>query len=223
MVATTLQNLGTGLDEPTLILNKGWQPIDACTAREALTDVVAEKARILCPDSYNLFSIEEWMEYPIPEDAHVIRTVRSQIRVPEIVVNEYNFLPQKKVVFSRRNLWRRDCYRCQYCGKRPASDEITVDHVLPRSQGGLTTFENTVLACVSCNKKKDNRTPEQAGMPLFRYVKKGEIWEKQFYRRPKTPRWNPAFAVRRQKLPKSWNKFLQFMIDELYWNTELEP
>lgn len=218
----------SGLDEPTLVLNKGWQAIDAITARQAISDTVAEKARIICPKSFMLYSIEDWMDLPVAPGDLSIQTVHKHIRVPEVVVfNEYDRIPKRSVVFSRRNLWRRDGWRCQYCGKKPAPDEITVDHVVPRAQGGLTTFENTVLACLKCNKHKDNRTPEQAGMKLRKMVRAADgSVQIVFYSRPKAPRWSPIFAVRRQKVPESWSKFLpdrDALIHDLYWDSELEP
>lgn len=215
--------LSSGLDHPTLVLNRNWQPIDAVTAREALVHAVADKAKIICPDTYMLFDMEEWMEMDVPEGSLGIQTVRQPIRIPEVIVNEYAQVPKRVVVFSRRNLWRRDGWRCQYCGIRPAPDEITVDHILPRSRGGLTSFENCVLACVSCNKRKDDRLPEEAGMSLRKtmFAKDGTL-KTVPYHRPKRPGWSPIFAVRRQKLPESWGKFVQHMIDDLYWNRELE-
>lgn len=224
-MTTVAQQFGSGLDHPTLVLNKGWQPIDAITARQAISDTVAEKARIICPESYMLYGFEEWMDLPVLPGTMSIQTVHKQIRVPEVIVfTDYQHIPKRSVVFSRRNLWRRDGWRCQYCGIKPAPDEITVDHVVPRSQGGLTTFDNTVLACLQCNKHKDNRTPEQAGMKLRKKVRASDgTVQTVFYNRPKAPRWSPVFAVRRQILPESWSKFLQNKLDELYWDSELEP
>lgn len=214
----------SGLDHPTLVLNRGWLPIDAVTAREALIHTIGEKAQIICPDTWNLYGIEDWMELDVPEGELGIQTVRSKIRIPEVIINDYDRIPKRVVVFSRRNLWRRDGWCCQYCGKRPKADEITVDHVVPKSRGGITSFENCVLACIDCNKMKDDRTPEEAGMTLrkARQQRDGSVRTVQ-YRRPKRPVWSPIFAVRRQRLPTSWGKFIKNMIDDLYWNTELEP
>ena len=90
--------------------------------------------------------------------------MRLRLRVPEVIVlAEYDRLPTAAVTFSRRNIFKRDHWTCQYCGAQPGSEELTIDHVLPRSQGGISTWENCVLACVACNKRKADRTPEQAG------------------------------------------------------------
>lgn len=216
--------MSSNLSHPTLILNKNWHPIDACTAKEALVDVFADKAQILCPETYQLFNIEEWIKSPVTPSSMTIQSVNCEIKVPKFIVNRYNKIPKKTVIFSRSNLWRRDNYTCQYCGVRPPPDEITVDHVNPRSKGGITSFENCVLACISCNKSKNNRTPEEANMPLRRKrkLKNGNVII-EMYNRPQKPKWDPRYAVYAREIPVSWSKFIQHMVDELYWNSELEP
>lgn len=212
------------LELPTLILNKSWQAVNASTVRDALGNVFSDRARILHPVEYTQHDFDSWMQLPVDEDEPFIRTVSGKIKVPEIIVlRKYNKIRNQPVIFSRRNLWKRDRFMCQYCGGKPASDDITIDHVLPKSRGGTSCFSNCVLACVECNKRKDNHTPEEAGMKLFRLVKdkEGKL-VKQYYKVPKTPRWSPMFAVRRQHIPASWNNFVSQTIDDLYWDTELE-
>jgi len=221
-MGSTLQ--GSGLDRSVLVLNKNWQPIDAHCMQKALKGLVAGKTRIVCPKTYALYDLNSWMNRGVLHGELGIKTIGESICTPEVIVNKYNRIPKRIVVFSRRNLWRRDAWYCQFCGCRPSNDEITIDHVVPRSQGGTTIFENTVLACIKCNKKKDNRTPEQAGMPLVSWKKQSDgTMQLVSYRRPKTPQWSPIFATRRRKLPTSWSKFLHNMVNDLYWNTELDP
>jgi 5-methylcytosine-specific restriction endonuclease McrA len=107
------------------------------------------------------------------------------------------------VAFSRRNVFKRDHYTCQYCNVQPGTEELSIDHVIPRSHGGTSTWENCVLACVACNKRKADRTPQQAGMKLRRP--------------PVHPTWKPLYAAHRVRIA-SWAKF----ISEAYWNVELE-
>jgi 5-methylcytosine-specific restriction endonuclease McrA len=107
------------------------------------------------------------------------------------------------VTFSRRNLFKRDRFTCQYCGEQPGTEELTIDHVLPRSRGGVSTWENCVLACIECNHRKANMTPAEAGMPL----KKD----------PARPNWRPLYA-REDVMIGSWSKFLS----EAYWTVELK-
>ena len=96
-------------------------------------------------------------------------------------------------------MFKRDHYTCQYCGVQPGTEELSIDHVVPRSQGGMSSWENCVLACVACNKRKADRTPEQAGMRLRK--------------RPVRPTWKPLYADHRARIA-SWAKF----ISEAYWN-----
>jgi 5-methylcytosine-specific restriction endonuclease McrA len=109
------------------------------------------------------------------------------------------------VKFNRRNIFARDSNRCQYCGKRSGTSELSLDHVLPRSQGGPTTWENIVTCCIACNVKKGGRTPDQAHMPL--------------QRKPVKPRRSPAVNLRLgDKRYASWKQFL----NEAYWTVELK-
>jgi 5-methylcytosine-specific restriction endonuclease McrA len=123
--------------------------------------------------------------------------------VPEVItLTEYDRLPAALVTFSRRNIFKRDHYTCQYCGKQPGAEELTVDHVIPRARGGQSRWDNCVLACVECNKRKADRTPEQAKMRLKR--------------EPVQPIWNPLYAAHDLRIA-SWSKF----VSEAYWNVEL--
>ena len=114
-------------------------------------------------------------------------------------------------------------HNCQYCGKQPASDDITLDHIHPQSKGGLSTFENCVLCCTACNLKKGNRSLGQAGMQLQKRKRhsSGE-WSTICYDRPKRPMWNPLYTLRRRTYPKSWAAFLKNFDESLYWEVELE-
>ena len=96
-----------------------------------------------------------------------------------LALARYDRLPTQAVAFSRRNIFKRDRFTCQFCGRQPGSEELTIDHVVPRSRGGTSTWENCVLACVPCNARKANRTPEQAGMKLRRA--------------PVRPAWKPLY------------------------------
>jgi 5-methylcytosine-specific restriction endonuclease McrA len=112
----------------------------------------------------------------VPDDLDgepFIRAVRQHFRVPEVVtLTHYDKLPVTHVAFSRRNLFKRDGYKCQYCGAHPRPDELTIDHIVPRSRGGESTWENCVLACIECNKRRPT-TPrstsasQQAGRPKW--------------------------------------------------------
>jgi 5-methylcytosine-specific restriction endonuclease McrA len=110
---------------------------------------------------------------------------------------------QSAVTFSRRNVFKRDRYVCQYCGCQPGTDELTIDHVVPRSQGGVSSWTNCVLACIACNKRKADRTPREASMTLRR--------------QPVRPTWKPVYADHHVRL-ESWSKF----VSDVYWSAELQ-
>lgn len=192
------------LDRPTLVLNRNWQPVGVATVARALVKVWNESARIVDPADYQLYTWDDWTRLA-PEDGEpFIRTTRSAFRVPEVVVlSHYDRIPRRTVAFSRRNVFKRDRYTCQYCGRRPGSEELTIDHVLPRAQGGTSTWENCVLACVDCNARKANRTPDQAHMRLLK--------------KPIRPNWKPVYAAYGVTID-SWTKF----ISEAYWNVQLD-
>jgi hypothetical protein len=211
------------LEHPTLKLNKGWQAIGSTIAREAICDVMGETAWAVDPKDYSVHTWESWVSRPINVEGPIIRTSMGPIEAPEVIVlRQYNRPPHDRVAYNRKNLYRRDNYRCQYCGRKPDADDWTIDHVIPKSLGGKLCWENTVLACTRCNKRKDNRTLAQANMHLVRPKRvHGKIVLVQ-YDRPKAPAWNPIYTTRRVRLPASWAQFIQNAIDDLYWETELE-
>lgn len=193
------------LNMPTLVLNKTWTPINVTTVRRAIVLAFVDLARIVDVNSFELFSFDGWVKRG-STNGQVVRGVDVIFDVPEVVVvRNYDKIPGGGVVFSRRNLYRRDRFMCQYCHAKPGTEELTIDHVIPKSRGGRTVWENCVLACMSCNARKGSRLPEESGMKL-RCV-------------PKKPAWSPFFAyAKRSTRPRSWDAFLS----EAYWNTKLE-
>lgn len=192
------------LDRPALVLNKNWQPVGVMPVHKAFTKVWNEAAKIIDPDTFQTYTWEDWASLSPKEGEVAIRTKTTEIRIPEVIVlTNYDKLPTNAVTFSRRNVYKRDRYTCQYCGKQPGTEELTIDHVLPRSKGGTSTWENCVLACLECNSRKADRTPEAAKMPL-RHV-------------PRRPSWKPLYASHATRI-QSWAKF----ISEAYWNVELD-
>ena len=191
------------LERPTLVLNRNWQPVNVATVARSLVMLWNDSARVVDPGDYQTFTWADWSRMAPADGEPCIRAVRQRFRVPEVVtLTGYDRLPAAAVTFSRRNIFKRDHFTCQYCGVQPGGEELTIDHVLPRSQGGTSTWTNCVLACVSCNKRKADRTPQQARMKLRKP--------------PVRPSWNPLYAVHNARLA-SWSKF----VSEVYWNVEL--
>jgi len=192
------------LSQRTLVLNRSWMAVTTTTVRRAMTLVYQEVARIICPDSYETHDLDSWSALAVARDEPCIRTVKRRLRVPEVIVlTIYDGMPKRRVAFSRRNLYRRDTYTCQYCGAQPGTEELTIDHIVPRSHGGRTTWLNCVLACVDCNMRKANRALDRTGMRLRR--------------RPGEPRWSWDVEISMGRRRASWEHFLS----ERYWNIEL--
>ena len=165
--------------------------------------ICKEVARIVNPEDYQTFSWEDWSAIPPGAGDSVLKSFRHEFRVPEVItLTKYDRLPRRKVAFSRRNIYKRDHWLCQYCGCSPGGGELTIDHVLPRAQGGTSSWTNCVLACIDCNKRKADRTPKQCGMKLKK--------------EPVAPEWKPLYADSRVRLD-SWSKF----ISEAYWQVPL--
>jgi 5-methylcytosine-specific restriction endonuclease McrA len=138
------------LNRNVLILNQNYEPMSVITAKKAVILIYLGKAEII-------------ERHPIWE----VRSVRTAIPFPSIVrLIAFINIPRKRVVLSRKNIIKRDNGRCQYCGS--PHKPLTVDHVLPKNRGGEDSWENLACACVSCNNRKGNRTPEEAKMPLIR-------------------------------------------------------
>lgn len=192
------------LSRPTLVLNRNWQPVGIATVSRTLVKLWNGTARVVDPNDYQIYAWSDWASLQPDEDEPFIQTTSLRLRVPEVItLTKYDRVPNRSVAFSRRNLFKRDKFTCQYCMKRPGSEELTIDHVTPRSHFGETTWENCVVACVDCNSRKANRTPQQAHMPLKRT--------------PAQPKWKPFYASIGIRID-SWSKF----VSEVYWNVELE-
>ena len=168
-----------------LVLNGGFEPLHFTNARRAITLLLSGKAESVEPSPRVVRSPSR--AFPLPS---VIR-LAIYIRKPFV----------ERVAFNKKNILRRDHYTCQYCGRR--GDRLTVDHVVPRSKGGKTTWENIVSACYACNRTKANRTPAEAGLKL-RLV-------------PKRPTWMPAVQIRvsTRSVPDAWR-------DYVYWTGEVD-
>jgi 5-methylcytosine-specific restriction endonuclease McrA len=145
------QTSGDRLHRPVLVLNASYEPINVCAARRALVLVLKGVA-----------AAEEVTH-------HHVSSARSVLRLPTVIrLLEYRRIPHQSRALSRKNILMRDRYTCQYCHKTLPSSELTLDHVIPRSRSGETTWENLVACCHPCNNRKGNRTPEEAGLRLLR-------------------------------------------------------
>ncbi|MFN0206229.1 MAG: HNH endonuclease [Planctomycetota bacterium] len=169
--------------------------VNITTVRRALTLLYLGYARVIEPETFDTFDFSDWLNQEVSREHHAIQTVTKQIRVPELIVlSEFDQQPILRVPFSRKNLFVRDNYRCQYCGLRGNGDDLGVDHVIPRSRGGASSWLNCVLACHPCNVRKGNRTPVEAGLKLFR--------------QPAQPRWPMYLSLGPDRRRDSWKRFI---------------
>lgn len=198
----------SGVHGQVLVLNRLWQAVNVCSVERAMALLYTGHAQVVHEheDGFNTFSFPEWCDVSdAPDAVEFVHTVSLKIRLPRIILLLFfDRLPNKDVKFTRQNVFARDKNTCQYCGKKFERKDLNIDHVVPRHQDGKTTWTNVVCSCVECNRRKGNRTPEQAGMHLIR--------------KPKKPRWRPFIEIQFAKTADhSWRHF----IDLAYWNVEL--
>ncbi|MCG8420603.1 MAG: HNH endonuclease [Proteobacteria bacterium] len=174
-----------GATPRTLLLSQSYEPIKVISWRRAFTLLMLGKIEVL--EEYD----------------RDVRTVNLVFKIPAVVRLLRAFRRHRKPVkFSRVNIYARDNYRCQYCGIKAPISDLTYDHVIPRSHGGMTTWTNIVTCCYECNRRKGNRTPDRAMMKLRC--------------KPAQPHWVPAVSIRISmiSMPEAWR-------DYLYWTGQL--
>ncbi|MCS7063011.1 MAG: HNH endonuclease [Methylacidiphilales bacterium] len=198
------------LNSQVLVLNRLWQAVNICSARRAFSLLYLDHAHVVHPhhkeDDFALHNFHQWKEISRNYDGHdVVHTIHFRLRIPKIILLLiYDRLPRKEIKFTRQNLFERDNYTCQYCGQKFHPNELNLDHVIPRDQGGKTTWDNIVCSCIRCNSLKGNRTPSQAHMRLLK--------------KPTAPRWRPFVHIQHMRSTHdSWHRFLN--VDS--WKVEL--
>ena len=207
-MSTSVASLGHSLLETkVLILNRSYLPIHVTSVRRAFSLLYQGIARAV-NEQYQTFDFDSWSDLSVAVNDESIGMVNRAIRVPRVILLvSYDRIPKRHVRFSRYNIYARDKSTCQYCGRKLPRHELNLDHVIPRSLGGMSTWENVVCSCHECNRRKGGRTPEVAGMALLY--------------KPVRPKWTPfmqeTFNLTRYR---EWLPFLN-TIDVSYWNTEL--
>ncbi len=194
-------------DNRVLVLNRLWQAVHICTVERAVALVFVGHARVVHEDdgAFQTFSFPEWTSVLPDPEAERIRTIALDIRPPQVIVlSHYDRFPRKEVRFSRQSVFERDKFTCQYCGRRLEGRLLNLDHVLPRHQGGHTNWENVVCSCLDCNRRKGNRTPEEAGMRLLRP--------------PQRPRWRPLMQT---NVPIDPEHLWRHFVDLSRWTVEM--
>lgn len=189
------------LTKRVLVLNRLWQPVNIVGVKRAFSLLMQEHAKVINTGAdFQVFSGGEWIAYSLenpPENENeAIHTVKLQLRIPHVLLlNDYAHVPAKEVKFNRQNVFDRDDFTCQYCGKKSHESGLNLDHVIPRDRGGKTSWENIVTSCISCNTKKANRLPHQAGMHLKK--------------KPNQPKWRTfASEISGAEAEEGWDYFL---------------
>lgn len=191
----------------TLVLNKAFLPIHVTSVPRAFSLLYRGVAKAV-DDEYRTFDFTSWSELSTA-GCDAVGLVEGMVRIPRVILLvTFDRVPQRRVRFSRHNIFVRDANTCQYCGQRLPRTELNLDHVDPRAYGGRTTWENVVCSCLVCNRRKGGRTPSEAGMKLIRA--------------PKRPQWSP-FVARQlgARRYREWKPFLSG-VDTAYWNVELD-
>ena len=169
------------LNSSVLVLNRCYLPIHVTSVRRAFSLIYQDVARAV-NEQYQTFDFETWQRQAVRGGADAIGTPSGAIRVPRVILLlGFDRVPKRHVRYSRVNVFARDRFTCQYCGAKPHRSHLNLDHVIPRSLGGKTTWENVVCSCVDCNRRKGGRTPRQARLRL--------------HRSPARPRWTPLMNL----------------------------
>jgi len=199
-----LSQRGSPLEGSVLVLNRFFMAIHVISVRRSLVLLYRDLAEVIDVErgQYMNYSFENWIELsqlmadqPQPED-EVIHSVSFAIRVPRVLrLLAYDKVPKQTLRFNRRNLFARDDYTCQYCGDPFPLSQLSFDHVIPRSRGGATSWDNVVSCCLACNSRKGDRLPAEAGLKLLK--------------KPVRPKQNPLLKLKLDN-PKyeSWRSFL---------------
>jgi 5-methylcytosine-specific restriction endonuclease McrA len=187
------------LNKPTvLVLNRHWQAIHVKTPSEAFCMMAADAARALDIADGNFAPTKwaEWILLPVRDGDQAVKTARGLVRVPTVIVAaNYARVPLRRPCFGARGIWERDGGICQYTGRKLTPKEGNIDHVVPRSRGGKSSWENCVLAHREVNSQKADRLPHEAGLRLRK--------------RPAAPRALPVSAfIRNHHSVADWDHFL---------------
>lgn len=195
----------------TLVLNSNFCAVQVADWDKVFSLVWQGHAQVV-DDDYRTYSFEEWAELSKLMHDHpngYVNTVSLRLAIPDVIrLTRYERLPSSEVKFTRRNIYQHYKNQCCYCGGKFSTRELNLDHVMPRSRGGSTNWDNIVLSCIPCNTRKADRTPAEAGMKLLV--------------QPKRPKWSGPMHEVALNMPFPMRQSWQVFIDKAYWSSELE-
>ena len=214
-IALTLpsQRQPTSLGLSVLVLNRSFVAVHITNVRRAITLLFRQLAEVVHIEEgqFAAYNLDSWRQLSALQadfrspDHDWIRAVGYELQAPRVIrLISFDRGPRQGLRFNRRNVFARDGNLCQYCGKNFPTSELSLDHVVPRSRGGITSWENIVCACVACNVRKGGRTPHEARMNLIC--------------QPVKPKRSPLLSIKMGN-PKyaSWKSF----VDNAYWLADL--
>jgi len=186
-------------DYDTLVLNRLYFPVHIISWKAAMSLLYTGKATAIDVD-YVVYDWDNWIEFTKNQNGNYCyaHSAKYRVAIPDILIlQDFANVPRREIKYSRENVFHRDGYVCQYCGKKFKRDDLTIDHVVPKSHGGSNNWDNIVSSCEPCNAKKADRTPGQANMHLMHP--------------PSEPQWySPLQKVaERGVLRPNWSKFLK--------------
>lgn len=188
----------------TLVLNRSFRAVAVADWRRAVTLVYTGLAEAL-DDELTPHDFAAWIAASsnwVETGSGFVRTPNVRFAVPEVIrLVRYDRVPLREVAFTRHNVFARDRHRCSYCGRKKPSEQLDLDHVVPKSRGGAHAWTNVVTSCRPCNLRKADRLPDEADMPL-------KV-------RPEKPRWTLLGALiphPRAEIPASWKRLLSAQV-----------
>lgn len=195
------------LSELVLVINRGYQAIHVITAKKAVSLLYQRVAEAI-DDNLISHSYEMWVGMTVNNGRYnCLHSPSVTIMTPHVIrLITYDKLPKRDIMFNRKNIYARDKNTCQYCGKGFAIDQLTFDHIIPKSKGGENTFSNVVTCCIKCNHIKGDRTLREAGLKLRK--------------KPAKPRWRSYVKIPFSRLKPVKMKVWQQFLHKPYWNLE---
>ena len=193
----------------TLVLNRNFCAVHISEWQKVISLLYQGHAQAV-DENLQTYDFSDWCELSKNMESNgrgFVCSATLKVAIPEVIrLTRYDKLPNQQVKFTRRNIYEHYNNKCSYCGHQYSTKELNLDHVIPRSKGGGTNWDNIVLSCLPCNSRKDDMTPEQAGMKLL--VK------------PSRPKWRGIKTMTMLSpvpIPVSWQR----LIDSKYWESEL--
>lgn len=217
------------MSRDSLVLNKGFMAVHIATWEKAMS-LIYQGAAQAVDENLQCYDFADWVELSsmMKDNAKgFVHTSTMRVAIPEVIrLTRYDRLPKQDVKFTRMNIYEHYGFQCCYCGHKFPTRDLNLDHVVPKSLGGKTTWDNIVLSCITCNTVKDDKPLGEATYPkdpekLPAHLKSKAGQHMKLLVKPSRPKWKGAKTVLMKAplpIPVSWQK----LIDKAYWDSELE-